>query len=300
MSSLPGDAIQNILCRLEVKDLPALQIHLQHSKETDSHLSLIRNDPELNAIDVDTLNSSIRLNPFDERDGVEIVACVDGLLILANFIGDMAIWNPSTKKYKKLLASDLNVNPFPDCIVEYGITGFGMASSFNGTLNWMVSGESTSYESIIIVGFDLATEEYRKISMPEKKDIYGKETFHTNMTHLGGWLCVESWTKLAMVMPSGVTGPFDYLSPLVHFKNANQLLFDQSGDKSLVKVCGGERGSNGKKAEENGNKRKKQGQQLGILFCPLDSNGVVNGKRELKSQSHSPQVYAAGILVAMS
>ncbi|XP_062088510.1 F-box protein CPR1-like [Humulus lupulus] len=386
MGSLPGDAILNILCRLSVKDLLRyrcvskpwcsliddphfVRTHLEHSMETDSNLSLIRGDRELHSIDVDTLDSAIRLNPVDVC-GVEILGCFNGLLVLTNSIGDMAIWNPSTRRYKMLLLSDLIENPFPNGIIEFGIAGFGYDSvnddhkllrmihyfgvdirSFrseikvyslkyntwkrvgdfpyrdgykhhgigvfvSGSLHWMVTRESQSYASFFVVAFDFATEEYREISLPEKK-ASEKEAFYTNLAPLGGWLCMvciysgnekadhvdiwamkeygvkESWTKLVSVFPSSVTGPFDYATPLVYFKNARQLLLDQGGEKfmlydlkkntaksvikisditkcfdtfvcvrSLVGLGGGKRGSKGKKAEENGNKRKKQEQQL--------------------------------------
>ena len=89
MASLPEDAILNILYRLPVKDMQRymcvskpwcsliddphfIRTHLEHSMETDTHLCLVRSNRELHAIDIDTLDSAIPLNPVDVC-GVEVL-----------------------------------------------------------------------------------------------------------------------------------------------------------------------------------------------------------------------------------
>ncbi|PON91384.1 hypothetical protein TorRG33x02_129470 [Trema orientale] len=103
----------------------------------------------------------------------------------------------------------------------------------------------------------------------------------------------EFWSKLFSVIPAYVIGIFDYVLPLAHLKNAHQVLLNQEGEKlivydlarkrakkvrkissspknckvlvyvnSLIGLGGDHGGNNGKKAGENGDKRKKEKQQL--------------------------------------
>ncbi|PON58759.1 F-box domain containing protein [Trema orientale] len=84
MASLPWDTIVNILSRLPVEDLLRyrcvskrwcslidgprfIKMHLDHSMETSSHLTLIRAGRQLHSVDLDTLNKVVRLNPPNRR-----------------------------------------------------------------------------------------------------------------------------------------------------------------------------------------------------------------------------------------
>ncbi|PON91381.1 F-box domain containing protein [Trema orientale] len=140
MASLPWDEIVNILSRLPVKDLlryrcvskpwcslidspDFIKMHLDHSMETDSHLSLIRAGHELHSVDLDALDSAELLNPpVNEGLGKDIVGHSNGLLALTNKDLDTAIWNPSTRKFIKVPSSDLKGNPGD---FEFGPVGFG-------------------------------------------------------------------------------------------------------------------------------------------------------------------------------
>ncbi|PON91382.1 F-box domain containing protein [Trema orientale] len=140
MASLPWDIIVNILSRLSVKDLlryrcvskplcslidgpDFIKMHLNHSMETNSHLSLIRADLELRSVDLDNLDSAVLLNPpVNEGLGKDIVGHCHGLLLVTNRDGDTAIWNPATRKHRKVPISDLKENPGK---FEIGVVGFG-------------------------------------------------------------------------------------------------------------------------------------------------------------------------------
>ncbi|XP_062088199.1 F-box protein CPR1-like [Humulus lupulus] len=144
MTRLSEDAIANILSRLHVKDLLRyrcvskpwrflvdsprfIKMHLNHSKETHSNSTLILGDQRLlHSVDLDTLDSPVRLvSPIYDGGEIEILGCCNGLLALEFANGGTVIWNPSTRKYRKVPISGLIDLPFPDNLYEYGIVGFG-------------------------------------------------------------------------------------------------------------------------------------------------------------------------------
>lgn len=148
---LPPEILVNILCRLTVKDLlrcrsvsrswcflidgpDFIKHHLNHSISTSRNLGLVLNarDRDLYWLDLDTLLSPVRLSQLpivndDDGDGIEILGCCHGVLALGNSYGFMALWNPSTRKYRNLSYSD--VIEFPSRgVVDFGATGFGYDS----------------------------------------------------------------------------------------------------------------------------------------------------------------------------
>ncbi|PON91358.1 F-box domain containing protein [Trema orientale] len=210
------------------------------------------------------------------------------------------------KVYSRKSNTWKRVADFPYSVI-YRANGVLAANS----LHWMLGIQSQSGSFEIVVAFDLVTEEYREISLPKKKILKDK-SYYTTMTELGGWLCVvtkyhvdqmadlvdiwvlkESWTKLFSVVPSDVTGSFEYVMPLAYLKSVQQVLFDQGGEKlmwydlerkgaisvkeisgpkcsltvlyvrTLLGVGGGDGDNNGKKAGEDGDKGKEKKQQSG-------------------------------------
>ncbi|EXB41588.1 F-box protein [Morus notabilis] len=182
----------------------------------------------------------------------------------------------------------------------------GNAVLANGALHWLV-GEKPELDSLFsVVAFDLVSEQYCDIPLPGYKD----KNFYANLGELGGWLsvtksynpveiwvmkeygCKGSWTMLFSVMPTYVTGPFNYAEPVAYLKSSDQVVLDLGGEKialydlekkriKTLSIFGvpkfvearfcvqslvgfdGEKATRKKKAGEDGNKVKKQKQQRG-------------------------------------
>ncbi|PON91357.1 F-box domain containing protein [Trema orientale] len=140
MASLPWVAIVNILSRLPVKDLlryrcvskpwcslidgpDFIKMHLNHSTETSSNLGLIRAGRQLHWVGLDTPSKAVRLKPpINKARGMQILGRSNGLVALVNSEGEMALGNPSTRKYMKVPLSDLREDPGN---FEFGMLGFG-------------------------------------------------------------------------------------------------------------------------------------------------------------------------------
>ncbi|GMN36515.1 hypothetical protein TIFTF001_006080 [Ficus carica] len=125
--SLPWDIVVDILSRLPVKDLlryrsvskpfrslidgpDFIKLHLKYSQRTTSHLGVVFGGSNfLSWVDLyGALNLTVRRlsYPNDIGDGINfLIGGCNGLLALANRDGDMAIWNPSTKRYWALPVS---------------------------------------------------------------------------------------------------------------------------------------------------------------------------------------------------
>jgi|UniRef100_A0A2N9I8J2 F-box interacting protein len=144
MSSLPDEVILEILSRLPVKPLLCfrcvskpwlalidspqfIKLHLKQSLKTTTNLSLILGDGYLYSSDFDSLDTAIELDhplktPHYET---EIVGSCNGLLCLSNKKEDVALWNPSTRKYRKLPVTTLEFAPDGYDFCQYTVSGFG-------------------------------------------------------------------------------------------------------------------------------------------------------------------------------
>lgn len=122
MLDLPPEVITEILSRMSVKyilqyrcvskpwrslldskDFANLQ--LQKSIETKSHIGLIlRKDFRLYYVDLEALDAAVELpHPlmcYNNR--IRILGFCNGLLCISNVAGDVAMWNPSTKRHRVL------------------------------------------------------------------------------------------------------------------------------------------------------------------------------------------------------
>jgi|UniRef100_A0A2N9IC48 F-box interacting protein len=144
MSSLPDEVILEILSRLPVKPLLCfrcvskpwlalidspqfIKLHLKQSLKTTTNLSLILSGGYLYSSDFDSLDTAIELDhplktPHYET---EIVGSCNGLLCLSNKKEDVALWNPSTRKYKKLPVTTLQFAPDGYDFSQNTVSGFG-------------------------------------------------------------------------------------------------------------------------------------------------------------------------------
>jgi F-box interacting protein len=143
MTDFPIDVIVDIFTRLPVKSLlrfrcvskpfcalidshDFIKSHLKRSIDTKTHLSLILRDSYLYSLDFDSLDNLVELDhPLkSEEFGTEVLGSCDGLLCLYNGEEEIAIWNPSTRKYRKLPVEEIE---FPDYFTscQYIIYGMG-------------------------------------------------------------------------------------------------------------------------------------------------------------------------------
>ncbi|KAK8575477.1 hypothetical protein V6N12_063149 [Hibiscus sabdariffa] len=115
------DLIADILSRLPVKHLLCLRtvsklwrsliddpdfinLHLSRSLRTRTNHTLILKNTDLHATDLSSLAPFAKLEHplMSYNHGVEILGSCNGLLCIRNIVEDMAIWNPSTRKYQVL------------------------------------------------------------------------------------------------------------------------------------------------------------------------------------------------------
>ncbi|KAK8592229.1 hypothetical protein V6N13_062815 [Hibiscus sabdariffa] len=115
------DLIADILSRLPVKHLLCLRsvsklwrsliddpdfinLHLSRSLKTRTNHTLILKSTDLHAADLSSLDPFAKLEHplMSYNHGVEILGSCNGLLCIRNIVEDMAIWNPSTRKYQVL------------------------------------------------------------------------------------------------------------------------------------------------------------------------------------------------------
>ncbi|GMJ14543.1 CONSTITUTIVE EXPRESSER OF PR GENES 1, CONSTITUTIVE EXPRESSER OF PR GENES 30 [Hibiscus trionum] len=115
------DLIADILSRLPVKHLLCLRsvsklwrsliddpdfisLHLSRSLRTRTNHTLILKNTDLHAADLSSLVPLSKLEHplMSYNHGVEILGSCNGLLCIRNIVEDMAIWNPSTRKYQVL------------------------------------------------------------------------------------------------------------------------------------------------------------------------------------------------------
>ncbi|EXB41581.1 F-box protein [Morus notabilis] len=144
MATLPWDIIVDVLSRLSVKDLlryksvskpwcslidgqDFIKMHLKNSMETGSNLGVVLRDCDLHWVDLESLDSAVKLqHPIGgDRHGTEVLGSCHGLLVLLNINDVVALWNPSTRRYRKIPISNIE---FPDGILpcfQFIVYGFG-------------------------------------------------------------------------------------------------------------------------------------------------------------------------------
>ncbi|GMI74250.1 CONSTITUTIVE EXPRESSER OF PR GENES 1, CONSTITUTIVE EXPRESSER OF PR GENES 30 [Hibiscus trionum] len=308
MATISPDIIPEILCRLGVKDLlrfrcvskpwcslidspDFIKLHLSQSLNTSTHLSIVLRDCYLFSIYFDSLKADQMLNnPFStEYIITEILGSCNGLFALFNCDEEIALWNPSTRKFHMLPVTDIEF-PRDFCIRQFIVYGFGHDpisddyklvrmvqfygkedDSFdsevkvyslrtnswrrikdfpfyllykraygvlaNNSLHWFVF-KNPSDTHRFIAAFDLRTEEYRLVELPD----YIGEGFYMCVNSIGDSLCLivnyyegsvvdiwmmkeygvkESWIKMVSV---NQFKPFDFVEPLAFSKNGDRAL----------------------------------------------------------------------------
>ncbi|PON34523.1 F-box domain containing protein, partial [Parasponia andersonii] len=142
MENLRREIIVDVLSRLTVKDLlryrkvckawrslidgpDFIKIHLDRSKKTNSNNGIVLTGRDLYWVDSGSLDSAVRLDPpLDSKKGIDVGGSCNGLLALVNTKGDMAFWNPSTRRYRGLPISSLEC-PSGFGLYKLKMIGFG-------------------------------------------------------------------------------------------------------------------------------------------------------------------------------
>ncbi|KAL7213691.1 hypothetical protein ACSBR2_016256 [Camellia fascicularis] len=255
MSNFPMDLIVDILSRLPVKPLVRfrcvskpwcaliddpdfIKLHLNRSINTKSHLNLILNDCSLSSVNFDSLDNATKLKSLLKWTdfGIEVLGSCNGLICLYNGEEDVCIWNPSTRKHRKLSVNNPDKSPFFFTSYQNIIYGFGR-----------------NYESdsvnFLVAAFDVTNEEYRLVPQQEFSD----EDFYICVGELDGCLCIfcnydqvrfdvwvmkdygmkESWTKLfSIAKPQGIR-LFDSVTPVAYSKSGGEVLLVQDNDNLI-------------------------------------------------------------------
>uniref|UniRef100_A0A2N9F4C0 F-box domain-containing protein n=1 Tax=Fagus sylvatica TaxID=28930 RepID=A0A2N9F4C0_FAGSY len=288
MSSLPEEVILEILSRLPVKPLlrfrcvskpwlaridsqEFIKLHLKQSLKTNTNRSLLLIDCYLYSSDFDSLDRAIELDhPLKTPQiGTEILGSCNGLLCLYNSGEDAVLWNPSTRKYKKLPVSMMEV-PHDVRVCRSVTYGFGydeksddykgsrlsllfvinpcsFGTLASGALHWLVNPKVKSDRTNLILAFDLAVEEYRLVPQP---DFYDKNS-SMDVGVLGGCLTIlchryrhrldvwvmkeygvkDSWMKLFSVTQPETIRSFDYVRPVAYSKSGGEVLLGKDVKK---------------------------------------------------------------------
>lgn len=120
MSRIPYDIISDIFVRLPAKSLVRfkclstpcsaiiddpdfIRVHLDRSRKTKSNLNLILKGLNLYTVDFDLLDVAVPIDhPFSIASGAEAFGSCNGLIGLRNSEKCLALFNPATRRLKKL------------------------------------------------------------------------------------------------------------------------------------------------------------------------------------------------------
>ncbi|XVF87854.1 hypothetical protein PTKIN_Ptkin18bG0154300 [Pterospermum kingtungense] len=143
MSKLPMDVITDILYRLPVKTLVRFKslskpcrfliddpdfvgAHLSRSSQTRSNLNIILKGLHLYTVEFDALDNAVPLEyPLSYAAGTEAFGSCNGLLAFRITEKNLALYNPSTRQFRKLPVSEIDTPPGESCKSRYVFYGFG-------------------------------------------------------------------------------------------------------------------------------------------------------------------------------
>ncbi|GMN36508.1 hypothetical protein TIFTF001_006083 [Ficus carica] len=175
------------------------------------------------------------------------------LLLMINFRGIMVdSFHCEVKVYSLKAKTWKSIDHFPNHISYHR----GNGVLFGDALHWVVYLKSDS--SSLVFVFDVVTNDCREMGLPDYK---GAQSCCMKLVDLRGCFCAamvpnydpefknsdqvdvwvmkeygvkESWTTLFSVVPSNLTGAFNYVVPVAYLKDGDQVLLDQDGEKLLL------------------------------------------------------------------
>ncbi|XP_059632197.1 F-box protein CPR1-like [Cornus florida] len=151
------------------------------------------------------------------------------------------------KVYSMKSNSWRRVKDFPYYLSKYQISGVFIS----GALHWVVNqrSESPSCMAALIASFDIGSEEYGLVPMPEFSD----KNFYMTLIDLGICLCVfceyvshadvwvmkeygveESWTKLLSIAKGGEIMSFHHRMPVAYSNSGKEVILRQDGAELLL------------------------------------------------------------------
>ncbi|XVE51001.1 hypothetical protein DITRI_Ditri02bG0002400 [Diplodiscus trichospermus] len=143
MSKLPMDVITDILYRLPVKTLVRFKslskpfrsliedpdfvgLHLNRSIQTRSNLNILLKGLHLYSVEFDALDVAVPLDyPLSSGAGTEAFGSCNGLLAFRMTEKNLALYNPSTRQFRRLPFSEIDLPPGESCKSGYVFYGFG-------------------------------------------------------------------------------------------------------------------------------------------------------------------------------
>ncbi|KAK8506330.1 hypothetical protein V6N13_016450 [Hibiscus sabdariffa] len=164
----------------------------------------------------------------------------------------------------------------------------------NNALHWVVSKRPESDTRSFVVAFDLGTEEYRVVELPDCSD----QGFHMNVRSMGGSLCLisnywkvhvvdiwvmkeygvkESWIKLVSVDQSKFTSPFEFVLPLAFSQNGDRVLWNIDDNKFVWYDL---RSKRVKKVRVEGVPSSFESEMLVESLVPLNGNGAMINRKD--------------------
>ncbi|XP_038894348.1 F-box protein CPR1 [Benincasa hispida] len=314
MADIPLDLVVDIIWRLPAKALLRFRqvskiwkrlidcsnfvnLHMKKSIDSQVHCHLIiRKNSDLFSVDLDLFDPAVELiHPlmcYGSR--INIWGSCNGILCICNVAEDIALWNPSTRKYRIL--PSLPSERLRDGVLRFAIESYGfgfdsvhddfkllkisqfigledpldfdshvkvfsmrkfcwmpiesmtyilryntkMGVFVNSALHWVVSRNLGMGSADLVVAFDLGTDKFQEIPLPELTD--SQCEIHVDV--LGGCLCLlanfdrirfevwvmkeygvkESWMKLLTVSQVDFVGSIKSVKPLSYSKTGCKVL----------------------------------------------------------------------------
>ncbi|OMP08780.1 hypothetical protein COLO4_06128 [Corchorus olitorius] len=266
-SIIPLDIITDILCRLPVEELLRfrsvskpwcslidspnfIKLHLSHSLKTQTNLSLILKDSDFYSVNLDSLQTAQKINHAPDGKQTQILGSCNGLLALLNpndkivqFLGKGdESFSSEVKVYSLKTNSWRRVKDFPFCVKYEGDPGILVSNA----LHWVASKKSGFLGKSFVVAFDLGTEDYHRVHLPDFLDegiqldvavfqdcliVNHWEIFSVDIWMMKKYGVKESWTKFVTLENFGQTIPSFHLAlPLAYSERGDQVLLKLNMD----------------------------------------------------------------------
>ncbi|KAK9014497.1 hypothetical protein V6N11_005652 [Hibiscus sabdariffa] len=208
MSKLPMDVITDIFSRLPLKPLvrfkalskPCCSLiddpdfihdHLGRSLNTRSNFNILLKGLHLYSVEFDSLDNAVPLDyPLSSGAGTEAFGSCNGILAFRLTDKNLALFNPSTRQFRRLPVSEIDPPPGESCKSGYIFYGFGQ---------------------------DVKTNDYKVVRMAKfnKTDDEEDESYFFDYEVKVYSLKNDSWRKITK-LPSYLRFMFQFFYHLLH------------------------------------------------------------------------------------